>query len=170
VHAQLKQASKKQETSQNYKQPANSRQKLSPRIPSHNQYTPPMQNDDDLLFSHGFERDGSHSPPLFAYQSYPAPEDSLYTPYPQSQPYRTQIHTTETYGDYLVPAPMTLPSMMQFNEAIKREPMTDDSMNPFSMSYAAMAGLDIQGAHGYEDSNPHVSQPLRQQYYNGTRR
>jgi hypothetical protein len=54
---------------------------------------------------------------------------------------------------------MTLPSMVQFNESIKRETMADhDAMNAFSMSYAAMAGIDIQGSNGYDDSNPHVSQ------------
>lgn len=127
----------------------------------HSQYTPPMQNDDDMLFSNSFDREGSHTPPLFAYHhSYPAPDESIYPPYPSTQSYRpaTTPHT-DAYADYMAPAPMTLPSMMHFADSIKRDNSMggpDDSMNPFSMSYAAMAGIDIQGSHGYEDSNPHV--------------
>jgi len=63
---------------------------------------------------------------------------------------------------------MTLPSMMHFTDAIKREPMAgDDAMNPFSMSYAAMAGIDIQGSHSYDDSNPHTP-PLSHSFEHST--
>jgi hypothetical protein len=167
VHAQLKQPAKKQ--TNNYKAPATlssstaSRPKLSPRVLSRNQYTPPMHNDEDPLFSTDFDKDGSHTPPLFAYQhSYPPPEESIYPPYPTTQSYRptTALHPTTTgFSDYLIPAPMSLPSMMHFNEALKRDSLTgdDDSLNPFSMSYAAMAGIDIQAPQTYGDSNPHVS-------------
>ena len=99
-------------------------QQVSPRVlPS--QYTPPMQNDDDLMFSHGFERDGSRTP-LFAYQTYPAPEDLVYPQYPHSQPYRTVSSSgdRDSYAEYLAPAPVTLPSMMQFHNSIKRETAT----------------------------------------------
>jgi hypothetical protein len=169
IHAQLKQASRKNDNA--YKtlpntNGSNQRQKLSPRVIPHNQYTPPMQNDDDMLFSSTFDRDGSHTPPLFAYHhSYPAPEESIYPPYPPTQTYRPTT-TAEAYSEYLAPAPMTLPSMMHFTDSIKREHMgtmgpgvsgPDDSLNPFSMSYAAMAGIDMHGGSNvYEDSNPHV--------------
>jgi hypothetical protein len=120
-----------------------------------------MDNDDNLFST--FDRDGSHTPPLFAYHhSYPAPEESIYPPYPHTQSYRpasTLQASTESYPDYITPAPMTLPSMMHFNEALKRDSLSngDDSLNPFSMSYAAMAGIDIQASQTYGDSNPHVS-------------
>lgn len=104
------------------------------------------------MFSHGFEREGSRTPPLFAYHSYPAPEEIVYPPYPQSQPYRP-VSSSE-YSDYLAPVPVTLPSMMHFHEAIKRE---DDTMSPYNMSYQGLPAIDIQGHHSYEDSNPHVS-------------
>lgn len=121
---------------------------------SHNQYTPPMQNDDEI-FNNGFERDASHTPPLFAYHSYPPPEESIYPPY---NSYRPAVSNSDAYADYMNPGPMSLPSMMHFTDAIKREPMgNDDGLNPFSMSYAAMAGIDIQGPNAYDDSNPHVS-------------
>jgi len=167
VHAQLKQPTKKHQTN-NYKAPATltssnaSRPKLSPRVLSRNQYTPPMHNDEDPLFSTDFDRDGSHTPPLFAYHSYPPPEESIYPPYPTTQSYRpaaTLLPTTSSFSEYLTPAPMSLPSMMHFNEALKRDSLSgnDDSLNPFSMSYAAMAGIDIQASQTFGDSNPHVS-------------
>lgn len=66
---------------------------------------------------------------------------------------------TEGYQDYMTPAPMTLPPMMHLNESLRRDllPGDDDSLNPFSMSYATMAGIDVHAPHSYGDSNPHVS-------------
>jgi hypothetical protein len=170
VHAQLKQTGRKNE-SNTYK-PAttislvnstnNSRQKISPRVMPHNQYTPPMQSDDDVLFSNNnFDRDGSHTPPLFGYHhTYPPPEENMYPPYPSSESYRPIGTSSEAYPEYLAPAPMSLPSMMHFTDAIKREPINgNEGLNPFSMSYAAMAGIDIQGSHSYDESNPHVRFP-----------
>jgi hypothetical protein len=118
----------------------------------HNQYTPPMEN--DLTFSNPYERDGSRTPPLFTttYQhTYPPPEEIVYPTYPH-QPYRAVSSAGDQYSDYL--APVTLPSMMQFHESIKRE---DDTMSPWNMSYQALPGIDIQAPHNYDDSNPHVS-------------
>jgi len=170
VHAQLKQTGRKNE-SNTYK-PAttinqvnssnNSRQKITPRVMPHNQYTPPMQSDDDVLFSsNSFDRDGSHTPPLFGYHhTYPPPDESMYPPYPSSESFRPIGTSSEAYPEYLAPAPMSLPSMMHFTDAIKREPINgNEGLNPFSMSYAAMAGIDIQGSHPYDESNPHVRFP-----------
>lgn len=168
MHAQLKPPPKKQQT-KSYKATATltssnaSRPKLSPRVLSRNHYSPPMHNDEDPLFSTDFDRDGSHTPPLFAYlHSYPPPEESIYPPYPTTQSYRPAaiLHpAASSFSEYLTPAPMNLPSMMHFNEALKRDSLSgnDDSMNPFSMSYAAMAGIDIQASQTFGDSNPHVS-------------
>jgi hypothetical protein len=94
-----------------------------------------------------FEREGSRTPPLFVYHSYPAPEEIVHPPYPQSQQYRPV--STSGYSDYLAPVPVTLPSMMHFHEAIKRE---DDTM-----SYQGLPVMNIHGHHEYGDSNPHVS-------------
>lgn len=125
----------------------------SPRLlPS--QYTPPMHHDEDIMFGHGFDREGSRTPPLFAYHTYPAPEDMSYPPYPQSQPYRA-VSTGAEYGDFLAPVPVTLPSMMHFNESIKRE--NEDSMAPYNLGYNGLPAIDIHASHGYDDSNPHVS-------------
>ncbi|RFU34109.1 hypothetical protein B7463_g2198, partial [Scytalidium lignicola] len=79
----------------------------------------------DMMFSQGFERDGSRTPPLFTYHTYPPPEDIVYPAYPHNQPYRPVAERQHSYGDYLtqipVTLPSTLPSMMHFQDAIKRE-------------------------------------------------
>jgi hypothetical protein len=142
VRAQLKQPAKKQQTN-NYKVPATlssstaSRPKLSLRVLQRNHYTPPMHSDEVL-------------------SSLPT------STYPTTQSYRpaTTLHpTTSSLSEYLTPAPISLPSMMHFNEALKRDSLSgnDDSLNPFSMSYAAMAGIDIQASQTFGDSYPHVS-------------
>jgi hypothetical protein len=130
----------------------------SPRLlPS--QYTPPMHHDDELIFGNQYDREGSRTPPLFAYQhSYPAPEDMSYPPYPQSQPYRP-VSTGAEYGGYM--EPVTLPSLMHFQDSIKRE---DDTMAPFNLSYQGLPAIDIQSSHSYDDSNPHVSTCEKQTY------
>jgi hypothetical protein len=156
MHVELQKADRVNEAAnQQYKRsPEVIHRQPSPRLlPS--QYTPPMQ-DDDIMFSQSFERDGSRTPPLFAYHTYPAPEDISYQSYPQSQPYRT-ISTGGEYADYLgAPVPVTLPSMMHFHDAIKRE--SEDTMSPFNMSYQGLPAIDIHASHVYDDSNPHVSQ------------
>lgn len=123
--------------------------RISPLMIQH-PYTPPMGSDDEFLFSQSLSRENSRTPPLFGYQTYPAPEDIVYPPYPQT--YRNV--TTEPFPDYLAPVPVSLPSMMHFNDAIKREPETG-TISPFN-SYAVMAGIDITQP-AYDGTDPHVS-------------
>lgn len=53
--------------------------------------------------------------------------------------------------------------MMHITDSIKREPVQEEvSLNPFSLSYATMAGYNVQVSQGYEES-AHVSQLRRQQ-------
>jgi hypothetical protein len=160
IHAEIQQERQPQNTQQYKRSPEVVHRQPSPRILP-NQYTPPME--DNLMFSHGFDREGSRTPPLFAYHTYPAPEDIVYPPYPQ-QPYRPVSSASDEYNDYLgAPVAVTLPSMMHFHEAIKRE---DDTMSPFNMSYQGLPAIDIHGSHGYDDSsNPHVSS--YEQYHRG---
>ncbi|RFU36236.1 hypothetical protein B7463_g52, partial [Scytalidium lignicola] len=139
---------------------------VSPRLlPS--QYTPPLHSDDDMMFSQGFERDGSRTPPpLFTYHTYPAPEDIVYPAYPHNQPYRPVAERQESYGDYLSQIPVTLPSMMHFQDAIKRE--GEETMSPFNMSYPGVSAINIHATtHGYDDSNPHTP-PLSHSYDHST--
>ena len=116
-----------------------------------------MHSDDDMMFSHQFDREGSRTPPLFAYHQYPAPEDIVYPPYPHSQPYRpvsSSVDWSRSESDYLAPVPVTLPSMMQFHDSIKRE--HEDTMSPYNMSYQGLPAIDIHGQQGYGESDPHV--------------
>jgi len=141
---------------------------LSPRlIPG--QYTPPMQSDDEVIFSQNFDREGSRSPnpPLFAYHSYPAPEDVVYPPYPNS-PYRNVSSGDRSEGyeqQYMTHVPVTLPSMTHFNDSIKRE--SEDTMSPYNMSYQSLPAIDIHLHHSYDHSNPHTP-PLSHSYEHST--
>jgi len=147
MHVELQQQDRPQETQQQHykRSPEIVHRQPSPRLLP-NQYTPPM--DDNLMFSNHYEREGSRTPPLF-YHTYPAPEEIVYPSFPSYRPMTTADH----YGDYL--APVTLPSMMHFHEAVKRE---DDTISPFNMSYNGLPAIDIHGSHGYDDTNPHVSE------------
>jgi len=113
-----------------------------------------MHSDDEIMFSQGFERDSSRTPPLFNYSQYPAPEDVVYPPYPQSHPYRPIANNGDwsRAEEYI---PVTLPSMNAFQDSIvKRE--HEDTMSPFHISYQGLPAIDIHGQHGYGDSDPHV--------------
>lgn len=129
----------------------------------HHPYTPPLQNEDDSLFSHHrYNREVSRSPTHFTYHNYPAPDDVLYPPFSQSQPYRpttsrVEPYKSEPYQEYLAPIPTTLPSLMLYNSPVKQEGLADDdTMSPFSMSYAVMAGgIDIH-QNSYRHESPHV--------------
>ncbi|CAG8978229.1 hypothetical protein HYALB_00010720 [Hymenoscyphus albidus] len=161
VHVELHQ-SDRHEQQWTKRSPETVHRQSPPRLLHSQQYTPPMHHDEELMFGHGFEREGSRTPPLFAYHTYPAPEDMSYPPYPQSQPYRP-VSTGAEYNNYL--EPVTLPSMMHFHESIKRE--NDDTMAPFNLSYQGLPAIDIQGSHGYDDSNPHTP-PLSHSYDHST--
>ncbi|KAH8598937.1 hypothetical protein B0O99DRAFT_683674 [Bisporella sp. PMI_857] len=163
THVEIQQTGRSEVTQHYRRSPELRQQQISPRLLPSQQFTPPMHSDDDMLYSHGFEREGSRTPPLFTYSQYPAPEEVSYPPYPHSQPYRTVSSGTEWSRpeEYLTPVPVTLPSMMQFHDSIKRE--HEDTMTPFNLSYSGLPAIDIHGQHGYGDSDPHTP-PLSHSY------
>ncbi|OAF60854.2 hypothetical protein VC83_02733 [Pseudogymnoascus destructans] len=115
-----------------HKTPSSSRNrptKLSPCAiyQSPHQYTPPLQLANDLF---PLDRAASHTPPLFSYAPYSAPDETSF--YPSYAPYST--------GTYEYAAPPRPPFEPKRN---------NEELNAFGMSYAAMAGLDIQ--HSYDD-------------------
>lgn len=157
IHAELQHQDRQHEVHHYKRSPENVHRQPSPRLVP-NQYTPPME--DNLMFSNHYDREGSRTPPLFSYHTYPAPEEIVYQQYP-SQPYRS-ISSADQYGDYL--APVTLPSMMHFHESVKRE---DDSLSPFNMGYSGLPSIGIHGGHSYDDTNPHTP-PLSHSYEHST--
>ncbi|KAL2256977.1 hypothetical protein VTK26DRAFT_822 [Humicola hyalothermophila] len=91
------------------------------------QYTPPMHHDDEYLFPQSSydERERSHTPPMFAYATYPPPPEEMMMPAYNAtiQGYRPM--PTEPYPGYLAPqpgVPVSLPPMTHFSDAVKREP------------------------------------------------
>lgn len=138
------------------KSPNATQRQSSPRIvPS--QFTPPME-DNEIIFAQNFNnRDGSRTPPLFAYSAYPAPEEVVYPPFSQ-QTYQPMVSSSE-YNDFLQPIPVSLPSMMHFHEAIKRE--DEQTMSPYNMYNQGLPSIDYINQRPYEDmSHPHVSRIL----------
>lgn len=146
----------------------NSARQISPEIISGSRYTPPTHYDDDALYSQNYARERSQTPPSFTYHTYPPQGDSiLYPPYQQSTHPMIAHTQAESYSDYLTP--VTLPGMMMYGSLIKQEPlhMEDNTMNPFNMSYASMAGLDVQVSRQFDDSHPHTP-PLSRSFEHST--
>lgn len=127
------------------------------------QFTPPMQQDDEFLVPPAYDdgRQRSHTPPLFPYAPYPPPQDELMMVhgYPPAHAYPGPMAAPETYPSYLAaPAPVTLPPMNHFNDALKREAYPSDDSLAY-MSYGYIPGVEMTASHPYEHSEPHVSQP-----------
>ncbi len=143
MHAQLAREDRKRSPDVIHRQP-------SPRVMASQQYTPPLENE---MFQSFEERDGSRTPPLTFSHHYPPPEDMGY----QYQPsYSYPVSTAGDHYGYLEPVPVTLPSMMHFQDImVKRE--DEYTMSPYNMSYQPLPAIDIQASHRYDDSNPHVS-------------
>ena len=51
--------------------------------------------------------------------------------------------------------------MLSSNHGVKRESLfsEDDLLNPFSMTYASMAGIDIPTSQAYSDASAQVNPP-----------
>lgn len=119
-----------------------------------------MEHTDEFIFNNNYdERERSHTPPLFTYSTYPAPDELLIHPYGSTQPYPA-ITTADSYPNYLTAStvPVTLPSMSHFNDAVKRDSYhSDDGMSSY-MPYSFMPSMELNASSPYEHhSNPHVS-------------
>lgn len=132
-----------------------------PKPISHGQFTPPMDSTDELMFAPAYDdRERSHTPPMFSYSTYPAPDELLMNPYAHAQPYPTMT-TADGYPSYMAAAtvPATLPSMTHFSDAVKRESYpSDDGLSPY-MSYGFVPGVDVSTVgvpSPYDQSNPHT--------------
>jgi len=128
-------------------------------MPTHGQFTPPMESHDEFVFSAPYDdRERSHTPPIFTYPSYPAPDDMMVPPYGSGAAYPAMT-TADAYPTYLAATtvPVTLPSMEHFSDAVKREPYpSEEPMNPY-MNYNFVPAVNVPVSSPYDQSNPHVS-------------
>ncbi|KAG9754988.1 hypothetical protein KCU73_g5549, partial [Aureobasidium melanogenum] len=108
--------------------------------------------DDKRMFSYQHTRQLSTSPPpLFSYQAYPSIEHGQFPP------------SVSNYMAYPIPVSsscMMPPSTMTYQTSmpaiIKPEVYEEDDMNPFSLSYASMAGVDVTSQFSYQTPAVHT--------------
>lgn len=124
------------------------------------QFTPPLENNDELLFAPSADdRERSHTPPVYPYStSYPPPDESLLAPYGSAQPYQP-MGTMDSYPSYLSPATMasTVPSMTHFSDAFKRDSYSSEAGIGQYPPYSFYSAVDVNAPSPYDQSNPHVS-------------
>ncbi|KAF1817498.1 hypothetical protein P152DRAFT_445578 [Eremomyces bilateralis CBS 781.70] len=132
-------------------------------------------SDDGSMFSHQYSRQISTSPPPFSYSpghsGYPAStypvttytvESLPYTSYSTYPAIATSGSEVPLFAPYLggVTYASSLPAMC-FSTPPKHDLYPEEEINPFSMSYASLAGIDISTAHAYQGSNPQVRPPIQ---------
>lgn len=104
------------------------------------------------------------SPPALTYSSYPPTTSFLQSEY--NHPSYHTSHQNYFYEyqyptDYSHSLPPTLPTMLPSTYATKQEPMfgEEDMMNPFSLNYASLAGLDVPTSQSYGSPSSHSHTP-----------
>lgn len=109
------------------------------------------------MFSQQSTRQLSASPPMFSYPSYPYTTSYTQSMYAQQSPYQS---IPSQYGEYLGQSSYLEPlpaSMSLVNPTKQASSYADeDILNPFSMSYASMAGIDISASASQSDSHLQV--------------
>ncbi|KAI9845327.1 MAG: hypothetical protein M1837_004949 [Sclerophora amabilis] len=123
---------------------------------SSDQYASILQQDrQQPMFAHQYTRQLSTSPPPTFVGSYPSQDHMPCYSYPQHTPRYKMVSVPESH--YRPTIPTTLPGMVPHHSGSIKQESTyaeDDSMGPFSMNFAAMAGLDMSSTHGYQASHP----------------
>lgn len=110
--------------------------------------------DDKRMFSYQHTRQLSTSPPpLFSYQAYPSIEQGQFAP-PMSN---YMSYSLPVSSACLVPAQSTMAYQTSMPAVVKPELYEEDDMNPFSLSYASMAGVDVTTQFSYQTPAIHVS-------------
>ncbi|KAI9713892.1 MAG: hypothetical protein M1820_000622 [Bogoriella megaspora] len=133
---------------------------LSRRSPDlmQSQYSQPSE--ERGMFAHQYTRQLSTSPPPFSYSSYSSNESVAYSTYPQHTGYHHVALTSAEmpiYTPYLPPIPHQYSAgMPNAIQPSKMDYYAEEEINPFSMSYASMAGMDIPAHQQYQDSNAHT--------------
>jgi hypothetical protein len=118
------------------------------------QYVLPS-SEDRGMFSQQYTRQLSTSPPPFSYASMAGTEShASYPSYSQSNAYCAMPQTMDIplYHSYMQPMHQTYPNGIA-TPPIKQEFYAEDEINPFSMSYASIAAVDVSTtiAPSYQD-------------------
>ncbi|KAI5205384.1 hypothetical protein E4T39_03090 [Aureobasidium subglaciale] len=102
--------------------------------------------DDKRMFSYQHTRQLSTSPPpLFSYQAYPSIEQGQFA---ASMSHYMSYPLAAT-SSCMVPS-STMAYQTSMPATIKPEVYEEDDMNPFSLSYASMAGVDVTSQFSYQ--------------------
>ncbi|KAK2760964.1 hypothetical protein FQN54_002206 [Arachnomyces sp. PD_36] len=145
----------------------------SPLSIRHSDETYTSREDRGPMFAQQCTRQLSASPPpVFSYpaSSYPSTESYNQTsraPQP-AYPSISQTYTELSFpNQYLHSLPANYPTLPPATSSMKRESAYagEDIMNPFTVNYATMAGIDIPvPAQSYQESSLHVNLPGTFQY------
>ncbi|TWU75069.1 hypothetical protein ED733_006720 [Metarhizium rileyi] len=130
---------------------------------SQGQFTPPMENSEEIVFPNGFEkRERSQTPPMFAYPPYP--DELLMDTYASAQPY-SSISAADPYPHYLAATtmPTTLPAMPNFSDVMKP---CDDGLSSY-INYSFVSAVDVNMSSQYDSSTAHTP-PLSHSYETST--
>lgn len=126
----------------------------------------PAINEDRSMFSYQHTRQLSASPsPLFPYQAYPSTDSSQAGGVSQATSYFSPPLTSSELSPYPYSLPPLSGGYAAFTTGapsnIKVQSYEDDDINPFSLSYASMAGMDIPNSYSYQPPAIHVSQVIK---------
>ena len=131
----------------------------TPAAVSNDKY--PSTEDRAAMFSQQNTRQLSASPPMFSYSSYPYTNSYGQTLYTSPSQYPS---ISSQYGEMLGHSPYleSLPASMSLVNPGKQASAyaDEDILNPFSMSYASMAGIDISASTSQSDSHLQVRTAL----------
>lgn len=161
-HSELATSSSTQSTRS---QPQTNSLKASTRNPSRsgrNQSPEPSPNFEESLFGRQTPRQLSASPPPpFSYSTYATEKSDYFWPEPEQVHYAglptnyadNAVFQEQYYSGLLDPQPIN------FSQTLQKEGNAfedDNFMNPFSMTYASMTGMEIP-SQSYMDVGPHVN-------------
>lgn len=137
-------------------------QQIKPEEVSSSRYSPsPPQDDPQAMFAAQYNRQLSASPPPFGYTLYPAAdEQTMYPSYSQQTTYSSMPSCggadVPLHAQFLPQLPSTYgtnPGSTKYDGLYAE----DDSMSPFSISYAAMAGTGMSMAQALNGASARVS-------------
>lgn len=110
------------------------------------------QNEDKGMFSYQHTRQLSTSPPpVISYQPY-SPADSAICGPDMGRNGYFSLPITSSDSNYLLPTSHGFAGCLSNVPAaqMKQEYYEEDDINPFSLSYASMAGVDIPATYSYQ--------------------